>query len=107
MTVVELPTTIRTEEIPVDEYLEIPDIFGGQDGDYMVQVTGASFDSLAIMEGDYLVVRPTDKPGKCAVKVAFRGDGNTASTALLLAAAEELPAGAKLCGQVIGVMRKV
>ncbi len=96
---------LRTEEVPIDEYLEIPDILGGEDGDYILQVNGASFDRLAILEGDYLVVRPTEEPPRDAVAVAVRGDGDKAST--VLAAAEDLPAGAKLFGQVIGVIRKV
>lgn len=29
---------VRVEEVPMDEYLEVPDIFGGQEGDYIIQV---------------------------------------------------------------------
>lgn len=98
---------LRLEETPIDEYLEIPDILGGEDGDYIVQVNGVSFDRLAILEGDYLVVRPTIKPekGAVAVVVAFPGGGDTTLT--VHDPAEDLPSGAKLCGQVIGVIRKV
>jgi SOS-response transcriptional repressor LexA len=94
---------VRAEEVPVDEYLEVPDIFGGQEGDYILQVKGASFDGLAILEGDYLLVRPTDDPAKGAAVVAIQGDEDST----VVCGAEELPASAKLCGQVIGMMRKV
>lgn len=95
---------VRTEEVPVDEYLEVPDVIGGQEGDYIIQVKGASFESLAILEGDYLLVRPTNAPANGAPVVAVQGD---ADSTVFCGAEEELPASARVCGQVIGVMRKV
>ena len=96
---------LRTEEIPIDEYLEIPDILGGQEGDYILQVNGASFEGLAILEGDYLVVRPIAEPERGVVAVAVQGEGDPPST--ILGTAEELPAGANPCDRLIGVIRKV
>lgn len=74
---------------------------GGHDDD-IIQVKGAIFDSFAILEGDYLVVRPTDEPEKGAAVVAIQGDEDSPST--VICGAEELPSSAKLCGRM---MRKV
>lgn len=45
----------------VDEYLEIPDVIGGQDGDYMIQLQGETMKSAGFLCGDYIVVRPTEE----------------------------------------------
>lgn len=57
---------------------------------------------MAILEGDYVLVRPTEEPVEGAPVVAIEGEDST-----VVCGADVLPAGAKLCGQVIGMMRKV
>ena len=42
----------------VEEYIEIPDVIGGEDGDYILRVRGESMKNAGIFEGDYVVVRP-------------------------------------------------
>lgn len=41
----------------IEEYLEIPDVIGGEDGDYILQVRGDSMVNAGILDGDYVVVR--------------------------------------------------
>lgn len=45
----------------VDEYLEIPDVIGGQDGDYIIQLQRETMKSAGFLSGDYIVVRPTEE----------------------------------------------
>ena len=40
----------------IEENLEIPDVIGGEDGDYILQVRGESMKDAGILEGDYVVV---------------------------------------------------
>lgn len=93
------------QEQPIDEYLEIPDVLGGKDGDFIVQVEGASYGGEAILEGDYLVVRPTDGPENDALVVVIQGVEDSPST--VVCTTDQAPAGAQVLGLVIGVIRKV
>ena len=43
----------------IEEYIEIPDVIGGEDGDYILQVRGESMKDAGILEGDYVIVRPS------------------------------------------------
>src|SRR6187401_2608184 len=45
----------------VEEYIEIPDVIGGEDGDYILRVRGESMKEAGIFEGDYDVVRPAEE----------------------------------------------
>src|SRR5207247_3862303 len=44
----------------IEEYLDVPDVIGGEDGDYVLRVRGKSMRDAAILEDDYVVVRPAD-----------------------------------------------
>ena len=44
----------------IEEYLEVPDVIGGEDGDYILQIRGESMKNAGILEADYVVVRPAD-----------------------------------------------
>ena len=48
----------------VEEYIEVPDMIGGEDGDYILNVRGESMVEAGIFEGDYVVVRPADDCGQ-------------------------------------------
>ena len=41
----------------IEEYLEVPAVIGGEDGDYILRVRGDSMKDAGILEGDYVVVR--------------------------------------------------
>ena len=48
----------------IEEYIEIPDVIGGEDGDYILRVRGESMKNAGIFEGDYVVVRPAEDAGR-------------------------------------------
>ncbi len=61
----------------IDEYLEIPDVIGGEDGDYILQIRGESMKNAGILEGDYVVVRPSDDAANGEIVVALIGEEAT------------------------------
>jgi repressor LexA len=42
----------------VEEYVQVPEMIGGEDGDYILRVRGESMIDAGILEGDFVVVRP-------------------------------------------------
>ena len=40
----------------IEEYLEVPDVIGGETGDYILRVKGDSMIDAGILEGDFVVV---------------------------------------------------
>ena len=44
----------------IEEYLEVPDVIGGESGDYILRIKGDSMKDAGIIEGDYVVVHPAD-----------------------------------------------
>jgi repressor LexA len=102
----------------IEEYLEIPDVIGGEDGDYILQVRGESMKDAGILEGDYVVVRPSDDADNGEIVVALIGDEATVkriyreSDHIRLqpenAAMEPIRTpDARVLGRVVGVFRKV
>jgi len=102
----------------IDEYLEIPDVIGGEDGDYILQIRGESMKNAGILEGDYVVVRPSDDAGNGEIVVALIGEEATvkriyreADHIRLQPENDEmdpiLTTEARVLGRVVGVFRKV
>jgi repressor LexA len=58
----------------IEEYIEVPDIIGGEDGDYILNVRGESMVEAGIFEGDYVVVRPADDATNGEIVVALVGE---------------------------------
>jgi repressor LexA len=61
----------------IEEYIEIPDVIGGQEGDYVLRVRGESMKEAGIFEGDYVVVRPAGEASDGEIVVALIGDEAT------------------------------
>jgi repressor LexA len=102
----------------IDEYLEIPDVIGGEDGDYILQIRGESMKNAGILEGDYVVVRPSDDADNGEIVVALIGEEATvkriyreASHIRLQPENDEMDpiitTEARVLGRVVGVFRKV
>lgn len=102
----------------IEEYLEIPDVIGGEDGDYILQVRGESMKNAGIIEGDYVIVRPADDAVDGEIVVALIGEEATCKRFFrekdhvrLQPENEEmepiLSAEAQVLGKVVGVFRKV
>jgi repressor LexA len=61
----------------IEEYLEVPDIVGGEDGDYVLRVRGESMKDAGILEGDFVVVHPTETARDGEIIVALVGEEAT------------------------------
>ena len=58
----------------VEEYLQVPDVIGGEAGDYILRVRGESMVDAGILEDDFVVVRPADDASNGEIVVALVGD---------------------------------
>jgi repressor LexA len=61
----------------IEEYLEVPNVIGGESGDYILRVKGDSMCDAGILEGDYVVVRPADDAANGEIVVAMIDDEAT------------------------------
>ncbi|MGB7685960.1 MAG: transcriptional repressor LexA [Solirubrobacterales bacterium] len=102
----------------IEEYLEIPDVIGGEDGDYILQIRGESMKNAGILESDYVVVRPSDDATDGEIVVALIGEEATVKRIYrekdhvrLQPENDEmepiLTTEALVLGRVVGVFRKV
>ncbi|HXF32391.1 MAG TPA: transcriptional repressor LexA [Solirubrobacterales bacterium] len=102
----------------IEEYLEVPDVIGGEDGDYILQIRGESMKNAGILESDYVVVRPADDAIDGEIVVALIGEEATVKRIYrepdhirLQPENEEMEpiitTEARVLGKVVGVFRKV
>jgi repressor LexA len=102
----------------IEEYIEIPDVIGGEDGDYILRVRGESMKDAGIFDGDYAVVRPAQEARDGEIVVALIGDEATVKRFFKEAdhirlqpeneAMEPIrTTEATVLGRVIGVLRKI
>ena len=61
----------------IEEYLDVPSVIGGESGDYVLQVRGERMKDAGIIEGDYVVVRPSEDASNGEIVVALIGDEAT------------------------------
>jgi repressor LexA len=61
----------------IEDYIEIPDVIGGEDGDYILQIRGESMKNAGILESDYVIVRPADDAVNGEIVVALIGEDAT------------------------------
>ena len=110
-------TPILAEE-NIEEHLEIPAVIGADDGDYALRVRGDSMRDAGILEGDFVVVHPTEDADNGQIVVAMIGDEATVKRLFHegegVRLQPENPAyqpiitqEAEVLGRVIGVFRKV
>lgn len=55
----------------IEEYVNVPDMIGGRDGDYILTVQGESMKDAGIVDGDYVVVRPAPEARDGEIVVAM------------------------------------
>jgi repressor LexA len=102
----------------IEEYLEVPDVIGGEEGDYILQIRGESMKDAGIIGGDYVIVRPSDDANNGEIVVALIGEEATVKRIFrekdhvrLQPENEEmepiLTTEARVLGKVVGVFRKV
>jgi repressor LexA len=69
-------TPVLAEE-NIEEYVQVPPVAGGQEGEYVLRVKGDSMVDAGILEGDYVVVRPQDTAADGEIVVALVGEEAT------------------------------
>lgn len=103
----------------IEDYVDVPDVIGSQDGDYILEVNGESMKNAGIMDGDYVIVHPTPVANNGEIVVAML-DEEEATVKRLYKEADHLrlqpendemdpiiSTDAEVIGKVIGVFRKV
>ena len=61
----------------IEEYVNVPEIAGGDKGEYVLRVHGDSMKNAGILEGDFVVVRPQDTASDGEIIVALVGEEAT------------------------------
>ncbi len=61
----------------IEEYVEVPSLAGGDEGEYVLRVRGDSMKNAGILPDDYVVVRPQDTAKDGEIIVALVGEEAT------------------------------
>ena len=61
----------------IEEYVDVPRVAGGEEGEYVLRVRGESMKDAGILPGDYVVVRPQDTAVDGEIVVALMGEEAT------------------------------
>jgi repressor LexA len=102
----------------IEEYLELPSVIGGDEGDFILQVKGDSMKDAGIIDGDFVVVQQSSSARNGQIVVALLEDEATVKrffrekdrVRLQPANKEYKPIrtrDAQVVGRVVGVFRRV
>jgi repressor LexA len=102
----------------IEEYVQVPSIAGGEEGEYVLQVKGESMRDAGILENDYVVVHKQETARDGDIVVALLGEEATVKRYfrekdhIRLQPANEtmkpiLSADVRVLGKVVGVFRKI
>jgi repressor LexA len=69
-------TPVLAEE-NIEDYLQVPAVIGGETGDFVLRIKGDSMVDAGILEGDYVVVRPSETAQDGEIVVALIADEAT------------------------------
>jgi repressor LexA len=61
----------------IEDYIAVPEVAGGGDGQYLLRIRGDSMKNAGILEGDFVVVRPQDTAQEGDIVVALLGEEAT------------------------------
>ncbi len=61
----------------IEDHVEVPAIAGGEEGRFVLRVSGDSMKGAGILEGDYVVVRPQETASDGDIVVALLGEEAT------------------------------
>ncbi len=103
----------------IEDYVDVPSVIGGQDGDYVLEVRGESMKNAGIMDGDYVIVHPAPDADSGQIVVAML-DEEEATVKRLFKESDHLrlqpenetmdpiiTTEAQVIGKVIGCFRKI
>lgn len=102
----------------IEDYVPVPEIAGGDEGEFVLTVRGDSMKNVGIMEGDYVVVRPQEIADDGQIVVALVGEEATVKRFFREADHVRLQPEnetmepirsreVRIVGRVVGVLRKV
>jgi repressor LexA len=102
----------------IEEYVQIPDQAGGDEGEFVLRITGESMQGAGIYDGDHVVVRRQDTATNGDIVVALVGEEATVKRFFKesdhVRLQPENPAqepirtpDAQVLGKVVGVLRRV
>ena len=61
----------------IEDYVQVPEIAGGDDGEYVLRIRGDSMKNAGILPGDFVVVRPQETASDGEIVVALVGEEAT------------------------------
>jgi len=61
----------------IEDYVQVPSIAGGEDGEYILRVRGESMKDAGMLDGDFVVVRPQETAVDGEIVVALVGEEAT------------------------------
>jgi repressor LexA len=104
----------------IEEYVEVPEIAGGDQGEYLLRITGDSMIDAGIQDGDHVTVRAQDTARDGEIVVALVGEDSEATVKRFFREKDHIrlqPENESLepirstevavIGKVVGVMRRV
>jgi repressor LexA len=102
----------------IEEYISVPEVAGGNDGEYILRIRGESMKDAGILEGDFVVVRTQETAKNGEIVVAMVGEEATVKRFFKEAdhirlqpeneAMEPIRSkDVRVLGRVVGVFRKV
>jgi repressor LexA len=102
----------------IEDYVQVPEIAGGDDGEFVLRIRGESMKNAGILPGDFVVVRPQETAGDGEIVVALVGEEATVKTFYKEADHVRLQPEnetmepirsreVRVLGRVVGVFRKV
>ena len=104
----------------IEDYLQVPQVIGGETGDFILKVRGDSMKKVGIMDGDYVVVRPAQLARDGEIVVALVGDDSEATVKRFFKESDQVrlependdleaivSAEVSIVGSVVGVFRRV
>jgi repressor LexA len=102
----------------IEDYVHVPELAGGADGEYVLRVRGDSMIEAGILAGDFVVVRPQETADDGEIVVALVGEEATVKRFFKEADHVRLQPenrtmepirtrDVKLLGRVVGVFRQV
>jgi len=104
----------------VEEYVEVPELAGGDQGEYLLRITGDSMIGAGIHDGDHVTVRTQDTARDGEIVVALVGEDSEATVKRFFKEKDHirlqpenealepiLSQEVAVLGKVVGVMRRV
>jgi repressor LexA len=102
----------------IEDYVDVPDAIGGEEGDFILRIKGDSMKDAGILEGDYVVVRSEETADDGEIVVALVGEEATVKRFFREKGKVRLQpenkaykpirtADAKVLGTVVGVFRSL